>query len=134
MVLLLGLAGCFSANTAVTDQSVDLRTYRHIYVQSSQNDSNHLDKLLANELVRLGYVASAGVRTMIPDDAQLVISYQSQWNWDFSSYLMQLEITVRDVRTEKQLGYGQIFHSGVKTKSPEKMVAELLKPMFGAKK
>ena len=71
---------------------------------------------------------------MMPDDAQLVITYQSQWNWDFGSYLMQLEIAVREVRSEKQLGHGQIFHSGIKTKPAEKMVAEVLKPMFGAKK
>jgi len=134
MVLLLGLAGCFSANTAVTDQSVDLRSYRHIYVQTSQNDSNHLDQMIANELVRLGYPASAGVRTMMPDSAQLVITYESQWNWDFRTYLIELAVAVRAVRTEKQLGNGRVFHSGVTSKSPEKLVAEVLKPMFGAKK
>lgn len=134
LVLLLGLAGCFSANTAITDQSVDLRSYRRIYVQSAQNDSNHLDQLLANELVRLGYEASAGVRTMMPDNAQLLITYESQWTWDFRSYLMDLAITVRDVRTEKQLGNGHVFRSGVVTKSPEKFAAEVLQPMFGAKK
>ena len=133
-VVLLGLSGCFSANSAVTDQSADLRGYRRIYVQSSQNDSNHVDQMLANELVRLGYDASAGVRTMMPDNAQIYMTYQTQWNWDFRTYLIQLDFSVRDVRTEKQLGNGLAFHSGVTSKSPEKMVAEALKPMFGPKK
>lgn len=134
LLLLIGLSGCFSANSAITDQSADLRAYRHIYVQSSQNDSNHLDQMLANELVRLGYDASAGVRTMMPDNTQLYITYESQWAWDFHTYLIQLDITVRDVRTDKHLGNGRAFHSGVTTKAPEKFVTEVLKPIFGPRK
>ena len=133
MIILLGLAGCASVETAF-DNPTDLRGFKHIYVQSSQNDSNHLDELIANELKRLGYDASFGVRTMMPDDSQLVILYESQWAWDFHTYLIQLEVTVRDVRAEKQLGHGRIFHAGVTTKTPEQMVAGVLTPMFGPKK
>ena len=133
ILLLLGLAGCAS-NDTVVEVPTDLRPNRHIYVESSRNDSNHLDQLIANELVRLGYDATAGVRTMMPDDTQLVITYESQWTWDFHTYLIQLDVTVRDVRTEKQLGHGKIFHTGVTNKPPEKMVAELLRPIFGPKK
>jgi len=131
-VLLLGLVGCASNNT-VTEATTDLRPNKHLYVQSSQNDSNHLDQLIANELLRLGYDASAGVRTMMPDNTQLFITYESQWNWDFHTYLIQLDVTVRDVRTEKQAGHGKTFHSGLTNKSPEEMVAEVLKPLFGPK-
>ena len=132
IVILLGLAGCASNDTSVEAQT-DLRPNRHIYVQSSLNDSNHLDQFIANALIRLGYDASAGVRTMMPDNAQLLITYESQWNWDFHTYLIQLDVTVRDVRTEKNLGHGRIFHSGMTNKSPEQMVAEVLAPMFGPK-
>lgn len=131
-VILLGLSGCFSANSVITMQA-DLRSYRRIYVQSAQNDSNHIDQLLANELLRLGYEASAGVRTMMPSNTELVLTYESQWNWDFHTYLIQLDVKMRDVRNETQLGEGQIFHSGVTRKTPEKMVAELLAPFFGPK-
>jgi len=133
ILILLGLAGCFSANN-VTESPVDLRSYRRIYVESSRNDSNHLDELLAHELQRLGYEASAGVRTMMPTNTQLVLSYESQWTWDFQTYLIQLDVTMRDVSTEKNMGKGMVFHSGVVHKSPEKMVAELLAPYFGPKR
>ncbi len=133
MLILLGLVGCSSIETAF-DVPADLRTFKRIYVQSSQNDSSHLDELIANELKRLGYDASAGVRTMMPDDNQLIVLYESQWSWDFHSYLSQLDVTVRDVRTEKQIGHGRIFHAGFTTKTPEQMVAGVLAPMFGPKK
>jgi len=131
-IVLLGLAGCTSGDLVFDAQS-DLRTYRHIYVQSSMNDSNHLDQLIANELVRLGYDASAGVRTMMPDNTKLFITYETQWNWDFHTYLMVLEITARDVSTEKQIGHARIYHGGVANKSPDKMVIDVLKPIFGPK-
>jgi hypothetical protein len=133
LLLLLGFCGCSSIDTAF-DAATDLRAFKHIYVQSSQNDSNHLDELIANELKRLGFDASAGVRTMMPNDSELVILYESQWNWDFNTYLIQLDVTVRDVRSEKQVGQGRIFHGSFKGKSPEQMVAGVLAPMFGPKK
>ena len=133
MVILLGLVGCASVETAF-DIPTDLRAFKRVYVQSSQNDSNHLDALIANELKRLGYEASYGVRTMMPDDSQLVVLYESQWNWDFHTYLIQLDVTVREVRTEKQLGHGRIFHAGITTNSPEQMVTGVLNPMFGPQK
>ncbi len=131
ILILLGLAGCTSTADIAYEAQVDLRPYRHLYVQSSLNDSNHLDVIIANELQRLGFDATAGVRTMIPDNAQVVITYETQWNWDFHTYLIQLDVTVRDVATEKLLGHGRIFHAGFKNKTPEKMVAEVLQPMFG---
>src|SRR4051794_34035430 len=129
LAILLGLAGCTTADLVYDTQS-DLRSYKHIYVETSLNDSSHLDQLIANELVRLGYDATAGVRTMMPTDAKLFITYESQWNWDFRTYLMVLEINVRDVSSEKQMGHARIFHSGVVNKPPDRMISELLKPLF----
>lgn len=132
LVCLLGLVGCSSVNT-IKEPRANLRSYQHIYVLSTQNDSSHLDQLIANELQRLGYDATAGVRTMMPDNAQLTIAYEAQWNWDFRTYLIQLEMTVREVRTEKYMARGQIFHPGVTKKTPEKMVKEVLGSLFEPK-
>ena len=119
-------------NTAYTVKE-DLRNYRHIYVQSSANDSNHIDQLIANELVRHGFVASAGVRTMRPDEAKLVIEYQADWNWEIRKYLIELEINVRNVDSGQLIAKGRIFHPGVTNKSPEKMVAEVIGDLLARK-
>jgi hypothetical protein len=129
--LLVFFTGCSSTvNTSVADK-IDLRRYRHIYVLTALNDSNHIDELLATELRRLGYDANAGVRTMMPDNAEVTIEYEHQMEWDFRQYLIQINLSVRDARTQAQLAEARIFHPGVTRKTPEKMVEEVLAPLFG---
>ncbi len=130
-VLLALLTGCSSTvNTRVANKT-DLRRYHHIYVLTALNDNTHIDELLAAELRRLGYDASAGVRTMMPDNAEATIEYEHQIAWDFRQYLIQISLVVRDARTQAQLAEARIFHPGVTRKTPEKMAGEVLAPLFG---
>lgn len=127
------LAGCTSVDTR-TDTAVDLGKFRHIYVESAANDSNHLDVLIAQELGRLGYDATSGVRTLRPDNAELVITYDSQWEWDFRTYLISLNVSVRGAEAGQLLGSGRIFHPGVTKKSPAEMVHEVITKLFPVRK
>lgn len=133
IVLFILLAGCSSVETHVESTS-DLRKFHHVFVRSASNDSNNVDQLMVDALRRLGFDASAGPRTMMPDNAEVVIDYESRWDWDFRTYLIQLNVTVRDARTETKLGGGSVFHPGVTSKSPAEMVQYVLDPLFGPKK
>jgi hypothetical protein len=132
-VLLVLLSGCSSVDTQV-ESTTDLRRFHHVYVRSASNDSNNIDQLIVLELQRLGYDASSGPRTMMPDNAEIVIEYEGQWDWDFRTYLLQLSLTVRDVRTEAKLAGGRIFHPGVTRKTPAELVHLILAPLFGPHK
>jgi hypothetical protein len=68
---------------------------------------------------------------MRPDDTELIVSYQGQWEWDFRLYLIQLSITARSAKDDQQLASTQIVHPGVTSKSPQSMVHEVLLPLFG---
>jgi hypothetical protein len=134
LAVLLGMAGCTSVNSS-SENNTDLSPYRRIYVQTASNDNDQLDQLLARELVKLGLQSSAGVRTLMPDDTQAVITYEQQWNWEFGlNYLYRLEVSVRDVRTEELIGHGVITHPGLSKETPEQMVHAVLAPIFGRKK
>ena len=132
MVLLLLVAGCSSVDTHV-ETTTEVRRFHHIFVRSASNDSNNVDQVIVQELQRLGYDASAGPRTMMPDNSEIVIEYEGQWDWDFRTYLIRLTLTVRDVHTEARLASGTVFHPGVTNKSPAELVHTLLAPMFGPK-
>ncbi|MBI2515622.1 MAG: hypothetical protein HYV95_01790 [Opitutae bacterium] len=133
LALVALLAGCTSVDTR-TDTTVDLSKFRHIYVESAANDSNQLDVLIAQELVRLGYDATSGVRTLRPDNAEAVVTYDGQWEWDFRTYLMNLNVSVRGAEKGQLLGSGRIFHPGVTKKSPAEMVHEVVAKLFPARK
>jgi hypothetical protein len=130
--LVVLLAGCTSVVTR-TDPKADLAAYRHVYVESAANDSSQLDVLIAQELVARGYDATSGVRTLRPEDAELVVTYDSQWEWDFRTYLINLHVKVRSADAGRLLGTGHIFHPGVTKKSPAEMVHEVIAKLFPAR-
>jgi hypothetical protein len=132
LAVLLVLTGCSTVETQV-ETTTEVRRYHHLYVRRASNDSNNVDLLLVQELQRLGYDASSGPRTMMPDDTDVVIDYEGQWTWDFRIYLIELKVTVRNARTEEKLGGGRVFHPGITNMSPEEFVHRLLAPMFGPK-
>ncbi|HET7538174.1 MAG TPA: hypothetical protein VFJ90_17060, partial [Candidatus Didemnitutus sp.] len=129
----LAMTGCTSVNTHSWSKS-DLHSFKHVYVETASNDSAQIDAMIARELQKLGFDASSGVRTMRPDNAELLVTYDGQWEWDFRLYLIQLNLTVRSVRDGQQLATARIVHPGVTSKSPEAMVREVLTPLFGVKK
>ena len=131
--LLVALTGCSSIDTK-TDVTTDVRAYHHVFVRTASNDSNHVDALIVQELQRLGYDASAGPRTMMPDNTEITVDYEGQWTWDFRTYLIQLNLIVRSARTEEKLAGGQVFHPGVTTKTPEELVRAVVAPIFGPRK
>lgn len=134
LLFLLGLlAGCSTVDVR-TESVSDLRGFHHIFVRSASNDSNGLDQVIVRELQGLGYDASAGPRTMMPDNADLVIDYEGRWDWDFRTYLFSLTYTVRNARTDVKLGGGSVTHPGVTSKSPEELVHVALRPLFAPKK
>lgn len=131
LALVVLLAGCTSVKTHRWVKT-DLRAYKHLYVETSSNDSARIDELIAAELQRLGFDASAGVRTMRPDNTELILSYDGRWEWDFRLYLIQLNVTARTASSGQQLATASIVHPGATSKSPEAMVHEVLSPLFGS--
>ena len=130
VAVVLGLlAGCSSVNT-LTAPKVDLTKYKRVFVESRLNDNNGMDQRIANELTRLGYTASSGPLTLMPEDTELVVTYDARWEWDFRQYLIELRIGVRPAQSFTVLASGRYFHPGITSRTPDAMVQELLAPMF----
>lgn len=124
------LAGCFSR----TDRKVtDLAPFHRIYVEHQLVDDHRIDEMIVRELQHLGHEASAGPRTMLPDDADAVLTYDARWEWDFKTYLIELTIEMHTARSNKKLADGRYYQPSLKTKSPPEVVHELLTPLFTAK-
>lgn len=132
LLLLALLSGCSSVST-FTAPKVALTNYQRIYVEARLNDNNGLDQRIANELNRLGYTATSGPLTLMPEATELVVTYDARWEWDFRQYLIDLRVNVRPVRSFEVLASGQYFRPGLTNKTPDAMIAELLAPMFPAR-
>lgn len=93
LVLLLG--GCASYDASV-EGGRSLKDVQRFFVLSNLNDNRALDHQIAAALRARGRTAEVGPLTMMPDDAQAVVSFQDHWAWDFGERLVFMKITVRD--------------------------------------
>lgn len=128
IVALLG--ACSSVNSRSV---VDLTKFRHFYVQHRLTDDHHIDELIVRDLQRRGYEASCGPLTMLPDTAEVVLKYEDRWEWDFKTYLIELNLEFITARTEKKLAEGRFYAPSPKSHPPEAVVRAVLDSVFKAK-
>ena len=129
IVSLASLTACSSTDIR-RDPATDLNQFKRFYVETRINDNHATDAVIAAELRSLGFEATHGHLTMIPDDIDVLITYDARWTWDFRSYLINLEITAQHPRTIKLIATGNAHHPGITKKEPAKMVRAIFKKFF----
>ena len=124
IVSLAFLTACSSTDIR-RDPATDLNQFKRFYVETRINDNHATDALIAAELRSRGFQATHGHLTMMPDDIEVLITYDARWTWDFRSYLIDLEITARNPHTRRLLATGNAHHPGITKKEPAKMIAAI---------
>lgn len=120
-------AGCSSVSTR---KVVALDHFQRYYVERRLNENNHLDELIVAELQRLGRQASSGPKTMMPENTEVLVTYDARWTWDFKTYLIELNLELHTVFPSKKLADGRYYQPSVKPKPPAEAVRGLLVPLF----
>ena len=128
-VLLLGfglLAACTSYEARV-DKGRSLDGVKSYFVLSNTNDNHALDAQIAAALKSRGFATETGPLSMLPDEAQAIVSYQDHWAWDFGDHLVYLQLAVRDRKTNQP--YATVtFSAKVPTRKP---LAEIVEGLIG---
>jgi hypothetical protein len=102
--LCLLLGGCSSIDAATPRGG--LAGVSRFFIVSNLNDNHALDHRIASALSARGLTANFGPLTMMPDDTQVVVTYQDNWNWDFGERLVFLKIAVRKPESSDFLASG----------------------------
>lgn len=122
-------AGCADVTTR-SDPQVDLTRFRRFYVERRLGDDHRIDELIVHQLQLLGREASSGPLTMKPEGMDAIVTYTDRWEWDFKTYLIELNITVRNARTDKPVSFARYYQPSLKTKPPAEMIRDILTPLF----
>ena len=130
--LLLG-GGCASYDHHVASER-GLDGVKKFFVLSNQNDNHGLDHQLAAAFKIRGNEAEVGPLTMLPDDSQVVISYEDRWEWDFGDHLAYLQIIARDRRTGNPLATVRFSAKIPKLKTTPVVVGELVDRLLADRK
>jgi len=85
--------------------------------------------------VRLGYDASCGPLTMMPEKVDALLSYEERWGWDFRSYLIELRVELKDLKTPPtQLSVVRCFRPALANAlTPQEMVQIALRRLLDRK-
>ncbi|MFT3784455.1 MAG: hypothetical protein QM790_20785 [Nibricoccus sp.] len=125
LALLFLCAGCAS-NYSWKDPKTDLLKKRHFYVESELSDGKNLHVTIADELKLMGYNATSGYLTMMPKDADALVSFQSRWTWDFTTYLIELNIQIRDPISGKIIASAGYHRPAIAGTSTEELIRKTL--------
>jgi hypothetical protein len=123
------LAGCAQFDTRVA-RKTDLGEFKHIYVQHLLTDGRGIDEIIARELRRLGYDASAGPLTLMPQNAEVIVAYQDRWTFDFTTYMIEIDMQVKTARSDRLLAEGRSFRPSLVGNSPVELIDQILNKWF----
>ena len=132
LLMLPGLFGCsYKHLYGETMQGADLGGRHRMYVVRDPEDQRQIDSMIASRLKRAGFEATAGTgMSSAPLGVDAIVSYEDDWQWDMSNYLIVLGIDFREPKTQELLASGQSYRTSLDRKSPEFMVDEIITTMF----
>jgi len=119
------LTGCIANLESKRPAGTDLSNLRTFYIQKLPEEGRGVERMLADRLSQMGYVASYGIDgPATPVDA--IITYKDDWWWDLSWYLLQLDIQIRDPQTKLILATGHSKRTSLVRKSSDEIVEDVL--------
>ena len=132
--LIVNLVGCVNTSlSADVDPSADLSTLNSFFVIRQPKDERGIERLIAEELEKLGRGVGYGEELQARNTVDAVITYQDRWMWDITMYMIELRIQVREPATDYIIASGEVYRSSLARKSPEEMVQSVIREIFGEK-
>jgi hypothetical protein len=130
-ILVLGLtSGCVSKLHSDIAPGANLTALKKIHVVHLPADERRVDRLIADRLALMGREATCGEKSEMPADTQAIITYQDKWMWDITMYMIELNVQVRNPKSEIALATGHSLRTSLARKSPPAMVEEVLTDLF----
>jgi hypothetical protein len=123
---LLWASGCSNRATATLEPGANLSTIKSYYVVHQPKDTHSIHNLIRDRVVKEGFHASAGPELpQAAHKADSVITYVDRWVWDFTLYLLDLTVTLRDANNNFPLAVGNSYHTSLTRKSPEEVMTNI---------
>jgi hypothetical protein len=89
-------AGCASTQSNVAAPGRSLKDVERFFVLRNLKDNHRVHESIVRALRARGLHAESGPITLLPKDAQAVITYEDRWSWDFGNHMVSLKLGARD--------------------------------------
>jgi hypothetical protein len=127
---LLLSAGCATRLDSSVAPGINLNEIKTIFVKKLPADGRGVEKLIAQELSRMGFQAVHGPVMPTNYTFDAIVEYQDKWMWDITMYMIELRVQVLDPNSRFKMASGQSYRTSLARKSPPEMVKEVLTEVF----
>jgi len=134
LLAMLGFVTGCSSLASWKDPAVKLQNRSHFYVETELADGRKLHAAIAEELRAMGCAATSGPLTMMPGETDVLVSFQSRWEWDFTTYLIELDLQMRDPKSGRILATVRFHRPALGGTSTQDVIQRVLVELLGAKK
>ena len=69
------------------------------FVENHGKDGRQLEQIIVRTLRARGLDAVGGARGTRPGSVGFLVSYEDRWAWDMRTYLLMIQIDIRDLQT-----------------------------------
>jgi hypothetical protein len=111
----------------------DLSSINRLYVIHFEPDQRNLHYVIRDELIEMGFQAESGSGLKLPNDIDAIVTYEDRWFWDLANYMLQLNIEIRNPKTNYPLAVGESIRTSMARKNPDEMAREVLESIFKSK-
>jgi len=111
----------------------DLSSINRLYVVHFEPDRRNLQDVIRDELIEMGFQADSGSESRIPNDIDAIVTYEDRWFWDLANYMIQLNIEIRNPKTNYPIAIGESIRTSMARKNPDEMAREVLESIFKSK-
>ncbi|WED26472.1 hypothetical protein L3V77_15975 [Vibrio sp. DW001] len=129
LALVMVSSGCATRLEATMSPGQELKDFGNVYVEHFGPDKRNMHYIIADKLTMLGYPATPIEENGSPKNADVIITYVDNWQWDITNYLIQIKI---DARNDKRhlLISGESYRTSLARKEPEFMIQETLEKIL----
>lgn len=124
------VTGCVNLSTATVDPSTNVLVLKTMYVQQSGTDQRGVAGLIADKLRTKGVKVSIGTDQQPKGNVDALVTYKDVWVWDFTTYLADLTILMKNPTTEQIVAHGNSRHGSLTRLSPTEMVSEVVDNIY----
>ena len=135
-MLVVAAAAVFLSGCVVTQLKADitpgikLGEVKKLYVVHLANDPRGVDRMIADRLNAMGMKATNGEKSAIPEDVDAIVTYQDKWMWDITMYMLELNVQLRQPKTDVSFASGHTLRTSLARKSPPELIEEVLNEIF----
>jgi len=135
-MIVVAAVAVFLSGCVVTQLKADvtpgtkLNDLKKLYVVKLPADQRGVDRMIADRLNAMGMKATSGEKSAMPDDVDAIVTYQDKWMWDITMYMLELNVQLRQPKTDMSFASGHTLRTSLARKSPPELIEEVLNEIF----